>query len=461
MTIKECIDIVDNLKPNQYTIKEKVMWLSFIEAIIINDVLKTHEGYDGKYDLFEGYSEDKLSLPLIVPSPYDRLYTEYLKMKIDEANGETARYNNSASMFNMYMTEYKKHYNKTHMPLTGGRRVSAPNKVETHMVSLTDAEYENIKRDLTYIMTEYFGNLFSEDKISDIVNTFIKNNVAMLKGKDGKDGVDGKDGINGNDGKNGRDGAKGDKGDKPILGVDYFTDVDKANINKYIDEQTKTIKSDVDGIQKSILNEAHFRGYLSTNDKIQVLSATPNDFAYSAESNTKWVYDERNGWINTGIKVPDQLTPASDSSPLIDGVASPGSEESYARGDHRHPTDTTRASVTAFNKLESDVHPAIQLFENQLIANKVYRNNADRDGNGINIPVPVGENNTEVDISVHNQVLLYLKTTALEAVTWAEGLQFVDGKIPTIGVGCYRVIFEYNPNSSAWVVGVIQDGAVS
>ena len=49
MTLKECIDIVDNNKPNQYTIKEKVMWLSFIEEIIINEVLKTHEGYDGRY----------------------------------------------------------------------------------------------------------------------------------------------------------------------------------------------------------------------------------------------------------------------------------------------------------------------------------------------------------------------------------------------------------------------------
>jgi hypothetical protein len=54
---------------------------------------------------------------LIAPSPYDRLYTAYLKMKIDEENGETARYNNSATMFNSYLLEYKKHYNKTHMPL--------------------------------------------------------------------------------------------------------------------------------------------------------------------------------------------------------------------------------------------------------------------------------------------------------------------------------------------------------
>lgn len=117
MTIKECIDIVDNLKPNQYSIEDKVDWLSYIDHSIINEVLLTHDGYDGRYDNFAGYAPDRLEMALIVPSPYDRLYPAYIKMKIDEENGETARYNNSATMFNSYMTEYRKHYNKHHMPL--------------------------------------------------------------------------------------------------------------------------------------------------------------------------------------------------------------------------------------------------------------------------------------------------------------------------------------------------------
>lgn len=118
MTIKECIDIVDNLKPNQYSIEDKVEWLSFLDQTIVNDVLKTHEGYHGEYEEFYGYSPDRLSVHLIVAPPYDRLYTAYLKMKIDEENGETARYNNSATMYNSYMMEYKRWYNKHHMPIS-------------------------------------------------------------------------------------------------------------------------------------------------------------------------------------------------------------------------------------------------------------------------------------------------------------------------------------------------------
>lgn len=121
MTIKECIDQVDNVKPNQYSIEDKVQWLSFLDGIIINDVLKTHEDYDHKYDEFDGYSVDRLGQGLIAEKPYDSLYVMYLKMKIDEENGETARYNNSATMFNSYMNAYRKHYNKVHMPLQQNR----------------------------------------------------------------------------------------------------------------------------------------------------------------------------------------------------------------------------------------------------------------------------------------------------------------------------------------------------
>lgn len=194
MTIKECIDIVDNAKPNQYGTKEKVMWLSFIDEIIINDVLKTHEGYDGRYDEFSGYSEDKISVSLIVPSPYDRLYTAYLKMRIDGENGETARYNNSAALFNSYMAEYRKHYNKTHMPLSTNGKPQPPRK---QGVGLSEIELENLKRELYAQLSENMAQMTSPDKIYDIVTNFINNNLEMLRGKDGTNGVDGKDGKDG------------------------------------------------------------------------------------------------------------------------------------------------------------------------------------------------------------------------------------------------------------------------
>lgn len=123
--------------------------------------------------------------------------------------------------------------------------------------------------------------------------------------------------------------------------------VKEEDVVHYVNEQTKIIKTDVEGLQKQLNEEAHFRGYLSTNAKIQEMDATPNDFAYSAESGTVWVYDAEKGWQETDTIVPDQMIPASNAMPLINGVASVGQSEEYARGDHRHPTDTTRASVNS------------------------------------------------------------------------------------------------------------------
>lgn len=123
----------------------------------------------------------------------------------------------------------------------------------------------------------------------------------------------------------------------------------KDDVTEYVNEQTAIIKSDVEGLQQQIKEESHFRGYTFTNEEITSSDATPNDFAYSAESGTVWVYDAENGWKDTGTPVPDQLTPPSDATPLVDGEATPGRSEKYARGDHRHPTDTTRASVKDLN----------------------------------------------------------------------------------------------------------------
>jgi hypothetical protein len=188
MTIKECIDIVDNAKPNQYGIKEKVMWLSFVDETIINDVLKTHEGYDGRYDDFKGYTEDKLSVPLIVPSPYDRLYPQYIKMMIDSENGETARYNNSAALYNTYLNEYKKYYNKTHMPINATQKIPSPVSININS-ALSEAQIEYIKRQLYYMLSQDVGEVISHDKLYNIAMEYYQNNTEVLKGKDGKDGT--------------------------------------------------------------------------------------------------------------------------------------------------------------------------------------------------------------------------------------------------------------------------------
>ena len=50
------------------------------------------------------------------------------------------------------------------------------------------------------------------------------------------------------------------------------------------------------------------------------------------------------GYI-TSSDIPEGAAAASTTSPLMDGTAVVGTEMAFARGDHRHPTDTSRQAV--------------------------------------------------------------------------------------------------------------------
>lgn len=117
MTIRQAIDLADGLQPNQYTDGEKVAWLAKLDGQIYNDIILTHHYNRNEVPrVYERYTPDHMDDELIVPDTYAELYVSYLKMKIDENNQETARFNNEAILFNSYMTEFSKFYNRTHMP---------------------------------------------------------------------------------------------------------------------------------------------------------------------------------------------------------------------------------------------------------------------------------------------------------------------------------------------------------
>ncbi|KAA6369208.1 MAG: hypothetical protein EZS28_035264 [Streblomastix strix] len=100
------------------------------------------------------------------------------------------------------------------------------------------------------------------------------------------------------------------------------------------------IKNDIDTINQELSRQTHFRGYYLLNTDIQNLPNSANgDFSFSAESGTVWMYDA--DWYNSGDIVPDQVTPASDATPLSDGTVAAGYSTEYSRGDHVHPLNVT------------------------------------------------------------------------------------------------------------------------
>ncbi|KAA6378852.1 MAG: hypothetical protein EZS28_025621, partial [Streblomastix strix] len=72
-----------------------------------------------------------------------------------------------------------------------------------------------------------------------------------------------------------------------------------------------------------LARQTHFRGYYLLNtDIINLASSATGDFAFSAESGTVWMYES--SWYDSGQLVPDQVTPASDELPIVNGEARAG-----------------------------------------------------------------------------------------------------------------------------------------
>lgn len=81
-----------------------------------------------------------------------------------------------------------------------------------------------------------------------------------------------------------------------------------------------------------------------------------NRYPYSNfhDLNLDWILETIQDLYRRIISYEGSATPY-ESDPRMDGIADPGNVNQFARGDHRHPTDTTRASVEALQTVRDSV----------------------------------------------------------------------------------------------------------
>ena len=119
MKISEAIARVDVLKPNNYTPEDKVGWLSTLDVRIYSQIIATHDHCD--HIFFYGYEDmADQETELLAPAPYDEMYLRWLEAMIDYHNSDDDRYNNAIILFNNAYEGFKRHYTRTHMPLSHG-----------------------------------------------------------------------------------------------------------------------------------------------------------------------------------------------------------------------------------------------------------------------------------------------------------------------------------------------------
>lgn len=116
-TIAEVIAQVDELKPNQFSHAQKVMWISECESMVYAEVICQHVRSGNKCIEYTGYTEDTDPDTLLMAThPYDNIYRYYLLAQIDLANQEYIRYNNSSALFNAIYQAYRAWYTRNNMP---------------------------------------------------------------------------------------------------------------------------------------------------------------------------------------------------------------------------------------------------------------------------------------------------------------------------------------------------------
>ena len=114
MTIIDAINRIDKLVPNTFEEREKIFFLSTLDATVKEAVIDRHEGFEEV--VFEGYGEDTdTDTVLLVPAPYDEIYLFWLEMKICYYNQDMDQYNNATVMFNKVYDKYCKFYNKSNV----------------------------------------------------------------------------------------------------------------------------------------------------------------------------------------------------------------------------------------------------------------------------------------------------------------------------------------------------------
>ena len=110
MTLEQAITAFDQTQPNAFTRAEKLRWLSELDGQLWDQILR----HRGDPIPMPAYDENTpADTPLALPDPYCGLYQVYLSMQANRLNGEIARYNNDAELFNRTLRSIQSHWIRT------------------------------------------------------------------------------------------------------------------------------------------------------------------------------------------------------------------------------------------------------------------------------------------------------------------------------------------------------------
>lgn len=119
MTLAETVARFDLLYPNALALPEKVAMISRLEGRLNTELLPLYGEND---PAFAGYDAPAdADRTLLIPFPFDDIYVKFLVAENDLVNGDTARYRNSAAVFNAAWDMLGAYYARTRRPAAAPR----------------------------------------------------------------------------------------------------------------------------------------------------------------------------------------------------------------------------------------------------------------------------------------------------------------------------------------------------
>ncbi len=115
MKIKDVIAYADEVKPNAFSGAVKVAWLSGLEGRLAAEVFQFAALEIANF----AYTEEDMETELLVASPHDDIYPLWLCAKIDEANGEYNKYQNTMQIYNEHYDSFVRWFAQTYEPAEG------------------------------------------------------------------------------------------------------------------------------------------------------------------------------------------------------------------------------------------------------------------------------------------------------------------------------------------------------
>ena len=121
MTLNDAITRYKEMRTSTKLSQEQMIdAISRLDKLVNINIYATHEG--GERD-FSGYDPDgDLSLELLVPSPYDDMYIDWLDCQGELLARDYKRYNSAATVYDAKFQKFSADYNRTHMPVQKKRR---------------------------------------------------------------------------------------------------------------------------------------------------------------------------------------------------------------------------------------------------------------------------------------------------------------------------------------------------